>query len=63
MTNLGVLYAKGLGVPQDLREAIKLFAKAAEKAEKTAISTLRALAAAGVPEAAAALQRLRLTPS
>jgi TPR repeat protein len=63
MTNLGVLYVNGWGVPQDLREAIKLYAKAAEMGYNVAISNLRELAAAGVPEAAAALRRLRLAPS
>ena len=29
--NLGVMYAKGRGVPQDFKEAVKLYRKAAEK--------------------------------
>ena len=61
-TNLGALYANGWGVPQDVREAIKWWAKAAAKGQESAIKNLRILAADGVPEAAAALRRLRLAP-
>ena len=60
--NLGTLYANGWGVPQDVREGIKFFAKAAAKGEEVAIKNLRTLAAGGVPEASAALRRLRLAP-
>ena len=60
--NLGFLYASGWGVPQDVREAIKWWAKAAAQGNETAIKNLRTLAAGGVPEASAALLRLRLAP-
>jgi TPR repeat protein len=49
-------------VSQDVREAIKWWAKAAAKGQESAIKNLRILAADGVPEAAAALRRLRLAP-
>ena len=59
--NLGVLYANGWGVPRDVREAIKWYAKAAAQGIEGAVANLRAYAADGVPEAAAALRRLRLS--
>ena len=60
--NLGVFYANGWGVPRDMREAIKWYAKAAAQGIEGAIASLRMLAADGVPEAVAALRRLRLAP-
>ena len=61
-TNLGALYANGWGVPQDVREGIKWWAKAAAQGKEGAIENLRRAAANGLPEAAAALRRLRLAP-
>jgi TPR repeat protein len=61
-SNLGALYANGWGVPQDVREGVEWWAKAAAKGEEAAIKNLRARSAAGVPEATAALRRLRLAP-
>ena len=61
-SSLGALYANGWGVPQDVREGIKWYAKAAAQGYEGAIMYLRRHAAAGVPEAAAALRRLRLAP-
>jgi TPR repeat protein len=60
--HMGVLFAEGLGVPQDYREAARWWAKSAAQGNEGAITNLRILAAAGVPEAAAALRRLRLAP-
>jgi TPR repeat protein len=60
--DLAELYALGWGVSQDVREAIKWWAKAATKGEEAAITNLRRHASAGVPEASAALRRLRLAP-
>jgi TPR repeat protein len=62
LTYLGVLYAQGWGVPRDVREATKWFAKAAAQGTEEAIANLRTFAAAGEAEAAAALRRLRLSP-
>jgi hypothetical protein len=45
-----------------VREGIKWWAKAAAQGNETAITNLRRLAAAGVPEASAALRRMRLAP-
>ena len=61
-SNLGALYANGWGVPQDVREGIKWWAKAAAKGQEGAIKNLRRAAANGLPEASAALPRLRLAP-
>jgi TPR repeat protein len=61
-SNLGSLYGFGWGVPKDVREGIKWWAKAAAKGKEGAINNLRAHAANGVPEAAAALRHLRLAP-
>ena len=60
--NLGLLYASGWGVPQDVREGIKWWAEASAQGYEGAIEYLRRAAANGVPEAAAALRRLRLAP-
>jgi TPR repeat protein len=49
-------------VPQDTREAARWWAKSAAQGDEDAIKNLRGLAAAGVPEAVAALRRLRLAP-
>jgi TPR repeat protein len=57
---LGILYAKGLGVPRDVREGVKWLAKSAAHGFESAIKNLRQLAAAGEADAAAALRRLRL---
>ena len=59
---MGILYTNGWGVPKDDREAARWFAKSAAQGDEDAIENLRALAAAGVSEAAAALQRLRIAP-
>ena len=58
--HMGTLYAEGWGVPQDKREASRWWAKSAAQGNEDAIESLRELAAEGVPEAAAALRRLRL---
>ena len=57
---MGILYGNGWGAPQDIREATRWFAKSAAQGDEDAITNLRELAAASVPEAAAALRRLRL---
>jgi TPR repeat protein len=57
-----VIYTSGWGVPQDVREGIKWLAKAASQGLEAAIANLRRHAAEGVPEASAALRRLRLSP-
>ena len=61
--HVGAIYELGQGVPVDMREASKWFAKGAEKGDEGCITCLRDLAAGGVAEAAAALRRLRLAPS
>ena len=61
--HVGAIYELGQGVPVDMREASKWFAKGAEKGDEVCIKRLRALAAGGVAEAAAALRRLRLAPA
>jgi TPR repeat protein len=38
--NLGVMYAKGQGVPQDYKEAVKWYRKAAEQGDATAQNNL-----------------------
>ena len=58
--SIGILYGNGWGVPEDYREAARWWAKSAAQGDEDAIKCLRALAAEGVPEAAAALRRLRL---
>ena len=60
--NVGVLYANGLGVPPDLRAATMWISRAATKDFEQAKKALLKLAADGVPEAVAAVQRLRLAP-
>ena len=60
--NVGVLYARGWGVPQDLRAATLWFVKAATRGDKDAKKALINFAAAGMPEATAAVRRLRLAP-
>ena len=57
-----MFYASGWGVPRDVREGIKWYAKAAAQGKEGAIENLRSAAAKGVPEAAAALRHLRLAP-
>ena len=57
---MGMLFTEGWGVPQDNREAARWWAKSAAQGVEGAIKNLRGLAAEGVPEAAAALRRLRL---
>jgi TPR repeat protein len=59
----GGIYHLGQGVPVDTREAVKWYAKGAEKSDEGCIEGLRLLAAQGVAEAAAALRRLRLAPA
>jgi TPR repeat protein len=58
--NVGALYAFGWGVPRDLRTATMWYIKAATHGDEDAKERLLDLAAAGVPEAAAAVRRLRL---
>ena len=53
----------GEGVAADKREAVKYYAKGAEKGHGGCVDFLRRLAFEGVPEAAAALRRLRLAPA
>ncbi len=60
---MGLLFAEGWGVKQDKREAARWWAKSAAQGDEAAITNLRTLAAEGVPEAAAALRRLRLAPA
>jgi TPR repeat protein len=59
---MGVFFAEGWGVPLENREAARWWAKSAAQGDEDAITNLRELAAAGVPEAVAALRRLRLAP-
>ena len=56
------LYARGWGVPQDPRAATMWLVKAATQGDEFAKKRLLELAAVGVPEAAAAVRRLRLAP-
>lgn len=50
--NLGMIFAKGLGAPQDYREAVKWYGKAAEQGVAFAQSTLGLMfeGGLGVPE-------------
>jgi len=57
---LGVLYMNGWGIPPDLRAAAVWFTRAAERGTEQARQALRGLAAAGIPEAVVAVQRLGL---
>ena len=59
---VAVLYKNGWGVPQDMRAAMLWFVKAATHGDEDAKKRLLELAAAGMPEAAAAVRRLRLAP-
>ena len=59
---LASIYADGLGVPRNLRKAVTWYEKTAAKGDNVAIFFLRHFSAAGMPEAAAALRRLRLAP-
>ena len=59
---VGALYANGWGVPRDPRAAVMWLERAAKQGAEPSKMTLRNLAASGVPEAAAALRRLRLAP-
>ena len=59
---VGVLFENGWGVPRDLRAAALWVAKAATRGNELAKTHLLELAAAGVPDAAAAVRRLRLAP-
>jgi TPR repeat protein len=45
--NLGVMYEKGLGVPQDYAEAVKWYRKAAEQGDARAQNNLGVMYAAG----------------
>ena len=60
--NMGVLYANGWGVTRNPRAASVCFELAAKQGDEGAAQALRNIAAEGVPEAAAALRRLRLAP-
>jgi len=60
--HVGALYASGWGVLRDPRAATLWFERAAKKGDEGARKALRELAAEGVPEASAALRRLRLAP-
>ena len=59
---MGALYHHGWGVPQDLRAATLWYVKAATRGDEFSKKKLLELAATGVPEAAAAVRRLRLAP-
>ena len=59
---LGVLYKNGWGVTSDLRAASSWFERAAKQGVEDAAQALRKFVAKGVPEAVAALRRLRLAP-
>lgn len=58
----GRLYVFGFGVQRDVLESIKWYVKAAAQGSTIAIKDLQVIAADGVPEAAAALRRLRFAP-
>jgi TPR repeat protein len=60
MGNLGTLYCLGVGVPKDMRVGVSWLARSAEKGCEEAKLVLDKLAAEGVPEAVAAVRRLRL---
>ena len=60
--NVGALYANGWGVPHDLRAAIMWFSRASTQGHEKAKTNLLKLASAGVPDAVAAVQHLRLAP-
>ena len=57
---LGVLYHNGEGVVEDRRQAAGWYARAAAQGSHEARLLLRALKAAGIKEAIAALERLGL---
>jgi TPR repeat protein len=61
-SNLGALYVQGWGVPQDVREGIKWWAKTVMQGNEGATKNMRMFTVepGGVPVAAAALLRLRL---
>jgi len=60
--NVDVLYENGWGATRDLRAASLWFERAAKQGDEAAAHALRGFVAEGVPEAAAALRRLRLAP-
>ena len=60
--HVGSLYSFGLGLPRDPRAAVIWLERAAKHGAEESKAALRDLAAEGVPEAAAALRRLRLAP-
>jgi TPR repeat protein len=60
--NVGWLYEEGWGVPQDLRAAVLWYSRSAKQGNEYAKRNLLDLAAEGVPEADAAVRRLRLAP-
>ena len=60
MGNLGTLYCLGVGVPKDMRVGVSWLSRSAEKGREEAKMVLDKLAAEGVPEAVAAVRRLRL---
>jgi TPR repeat protein len=60
--NVGLLYANGWGVSRDLRATTLWLSRAATRGHEQAKEGLLKLAADGVLEAVAAVQRLRLAP-
>ena len=62
ISNLGVLFADGLGVPQDLDEAFRLFRQAATLGHEPAKNNLRRLAQQGHAPSLAAVRELGLGP-
>jgi len=60
--NVGLLYKNGWGVPRDLRMAVSFYERAAKQGAEPSKAVLLILAAEGVPEAAEAVRRMRITP-
>ena len=58
--NVGVMYHNGFGVPRDHRTAALWYERAANEGNKAAEDNLRRLELGGLPEATAALRRLRV---
>ena len=59
---IGELYENGLGVLQDVCAATLWYSRSAKQGDEVARRSLLGLAAKGVPDAAAAVRRLRLAP-
>jgi len=60
--NVGTLYANGWGVPRDPRTAVMWLERAAKQGAEESKAALLNLTASGVPEAAAAVRRMRIAP-